>query len=116
MSVKANNGKLSNSWRMYSRTKTLSDACFYAIIKQGCICEWKHRSVMNMPHGSIEQWTGCTVHARCPTSSSLRGGVNFHEISFDDVIVVIQPWYKFFANVTDKFLFAIFPKIRTFQF
>jgi len=27
-----------------------------------------------------------------------RGGGNFHEISFDDVIVLIQPWYNFFAN------------------
>jgi len=26
------------------------------------------------------------------------GGDNFHEISFDDVIVLIQPWYNFFAN------------------
>jgi len=26
------------------------------------------------------------------------GGVNFHEISFDDVIVLIHPWYNFFTN------------------
>jgi len=26
-----------------------------------------------------------------------RGG-NYHEISFDDVIVLIQPWYNLFAN------------------
>jgi len=26
------------------------------------------------------------------------GGSNFHENSFDDVIVLIQPWYNFFAN------------------
>ena len=26
-----------------------------------------------------------------------RGG-NFHEISFNDVIMLIQPWYNFFAN------------------
>ena len=25
-------------------------------------------------------------------------GGNFHEISFDDIIVVIQLWYNFFAN------------------
>ena len=25
-------------------------------------------------------------------------GDNFHEISFDDVIVLIQPWYNFFTN------------------
>jgi len=28
----------------------------------------------------------------------ISGGGNFHEISFDDVIVLIQPWYNFFAN------------------
>jgi len=27
------------------------------------------------------------------------GGGNFHEISFDDVIVLIRPWYNFFTNV-----------------
>ena len=26
------------------------------------------------------------------------GGGNFHEISFDDVIVLIHSWYNFFAN------------------
>jgi len=26
------------------------------------------------------------------------GSGNFHEISVDDVIVLIQPWYNFFAN------------------
>jgi len=26
------------------------------------------------------------------------GGSDFHEISFDDVVVLIQPWYNFFAN------------------
>jgi len=35
---------------------------------------------------------------RGATSSSFRGGGNFHEISFDDVIVLIQLWCKFFAN------------------
>jgi len=28
----------------------------------------------------------------------ISGGGNFHEISFDDVIVLIQLWYNFFAN------------------
>ena len=28
------------------------------------------------------------------------GGGNFHEISFDDVIVLIQPWYNFSQTVT----------------
>jgi len=28
----------------------------------------------------------------------ISGGSHFHEISFDDVIVLIQPWYNFFAN------------------
>jgi len=46
-------------------------------------------------------------------------GGNFHEISFDDVLVLIQPWYNFCANghfITDKVLFATFPKMRNFQF
>jgi len=38
-------------------------------------------------------------------------GGNFHELSFDDAIVLIQPS----QTVTDKVLFATFPKI-TFQF
>jgi len=32
------------------------------------------------------------IKSRGATSSSFRGGGNFHEISFDDVIVLIQPW------------------------
>jgi len=35
---------------------------------------------------------------RGATSSSFRGGGNFHELSFDDVIVLIQTRYNFFAN------------------
>jgi len=35
---------------------------------------------------------------RGATSSSFRVGGNFHEISFDDVIVLIQLWHNFFAN------------------
>jgi len=35
---------------------------------------------------------------RGATSSSFRGGGNFHELPFDDVIVLIQPRYNFFAN------------------
>jgi len=46
-------------------------------------------------------------------SSSFRGG-NFHELSFDDVIVLIQPWYNFFANSLRYVLFATFPKMRTY--
>jgi len=34
---------------------------------------------------------------RGATSSSFRGG-NFHEILFDDVFLLIQQWYNFFAN------------------
>jgi len=47
-------------------------------------------------------------------ATSFHGG-NFHEISFDDVIVLIQPWCNFFANVTDKVLFATFPKNQNFS-
>ena len=28
----------------------------------------------------------------------ISGGGNFHEISFVDVIVLIQPWHNFFTN------------------
>jgi len=30
--------------------------------------------------------------------------------------MLTQPWYNFFQTVTDKVLFATFPKMRTFQF
>jgi len=36
--------------------------------------------------------------ARAQPPLHFGGWWNFHEISFDDVIVVIQPWYNFFAN------------------
>jgi len=43
------------------------------------------------------------------------GGVsNFHELSFDDVTVLIQPRCNFFANGHRYVLFAIFPKMRTY--
>jgi len=48
---------------------------------------------------------------RVATSSSFRGGGNFHELSFNDVIVLIQPWYNFFANGHRYVLFATFPKM-----
>ena len=38
------------------------------------------------------------VWTRGATSSSFRGGGNFHEISFDAIIVLVQPWYNFFTN------------------
>jgi len=41
-------------------------------------------------------------------------GGNFHELSFDDVIVLIQPWYNFFANGHRYVLCAIFTKMRTY--
>jgi len=43
----------------------------------------------------------------------ISGEGNFHELSFDDVIVLIQPWYNFFANGHRYVLFATFPKMRT---
>jgi len=42
------------------------------------------------------------------------GRGNFHELSFDDVIVLIQPWYNFFANGHRYVLFATFPKMITY--
>jgi len=28
----------------------------------------------------------------------ISGGDNFHELLFDDVIMLLQPWYNFYAN------------------
>jgi len=44
----------------------------------------------------------------------ISGGDNFHELSFDDVIVLIQAWYNSFANGHRYVLSAIFPKMRTY--
>ena len=52
---------------------------------------------------------------RGSTGSPFQGG-NFHEMSFDDVIVLTQPWYNFSQTVTDKALVVTFPKMMTFQF
>jgi len=41
----------------------------------------------------------CLIYASKQGRNQLFiSGGNFHEISFDDVIVLIQPWYNFFAN------------------
>jgi len=45
----------------------------------------------------------------------ISGGGNFHELIFDDIIVLIQPYYNFFANGHRYFLFATFLKMRTYQ-
>jgi len=42
-------------------------------------------------------WQNTVALFRGATSSSFWVG-NFHEISFDDVIVLLQLWYNFFAN------------------
>ena len=41
-------------------------------------------------------------------------GGNFHELSFDDVIVLVQAWYNFFANGHRYVRFATFPKMITY--
>jgi len=38
------------------------------------------------------------VHIQGRNQLFISGGGNFHEISFDDVIVLIGPWYNFFTN------------------
>jgi len=40
---------------------------------------------------------------------------NFHEISFDNVIVLIQSWYNIFADGHRRSSLRS-PKMRTFQF
>jgi len=42
------------------------------------------------------------------------GGGNFHELSFADIIIFIQPWHNFFANGHRYVLFATFLKMRTY--
>jgi len=42
------------------------------------------------------------------------GEGNFHELSFDDVIVLIQAWYNFFANDRRCVRFATFSKMWTY--
>jgi len=44
----------------------------------------------------------------------ISGGGKFLELSFDVVIVLIQPWYNFFANGHRYVLFAAFPKMRIY--
>jgi len=44
----------------------------------------------------------------------ISGGGNIHASSFNDVIVVIQPWYNIFTNGHRYVLFAIFPKMITY--
>jgi len=42
------------------------------------------------------------------------GGGNFHELLFDDVVVLIHAWYKSFQNGHGYVLFSVFPKMRTY--
>jgi len=42
------------------------------------------------------------------------GGGNFHELLFDDVVVLIHAWYKSFQNGHRYVLFSVFPKMRTY--
>jgi len=42
------------------------------------------------------------LRAEAQPALHFGGGGNFHEISFDDVIVLIRPWYNFSQTVTDK--------------
>jgi len=69
----------------------------------------KHRSFVDsalMSFRSVETWGSHYItSARDATRSSIRGGI-FHELSFDDVIVLIQLWYNFFANGHRYVLFA----------
>jgi len=55
------------------------------------------KALLAKMHEICDEEIWVSVQIRGGTSSSYRGG-NFHEISFDDVIVLIHPWYNFFAN------------------
>ena len=82
---------------------------FKLILKQRKIYIRTFKRLMNV----------CSSHSlvvccRGATSSSFRGGDNFHELSFDDVIVLFQPWYNVFANGHIYVIFATFLKMRTY--
>jgi len=53
-----------------------------------------HQKVQEIPYLMLSLMT-LYARSRKATSSSFWGGNYFHEISFDDVIVLIQAWYNF---------------------
>ena len=57
--------------------------------------QWKN--IASVAHKWFDKQVshGCAV---AQPGLHFGGGGNFHEISFDDAIVFIQPWYNFFAN------------------
>ena len=86
------------------------------------------RATVLLPEGRIttltQQWryvnltrNSCScAHLKGATCSPFRGGGVFNELSFDYTIALIQPGTTFSQTVTDKVLFATFPKMRIIQF
>jgi len=89
----------------------LECADFPARVCQLPILTWKlcEGSVRHKIYSSTFVLLQLVLSGRGATRSSFRGGQY-------EVIVFIEPWYKFFAIVTDKVLFVSFAKIRNFQF
>ena len=81
----------------YSKTKKKKKHCFESVT----IPVWfaSVNIFFNIPKISICEITFDIIYSRPGAQRALHfGGGNFHEISFDDVIVLIQPWYNLFAN------------------
>jgi len=62
---------------------------------------YSHRRIRSWDYGMIdiaegENAKGYSWQRR--NQLFVSGGANFYEISFDEVVVLIQPWCKFFAN------------------
>jgi len=69
-------------------------ASFKLVLCSFCFCAvtYKQRPVVATTIAYM------TTQGRNQLFISEGGGSNFHEISFDDVIVIIQPWSNFFVN------------------
>jgi len=71
-------------------------------------------------HGRRKDFFQGGALGRGATSSSFCGGGNFHEISFNDVIVLnrgttFSPWYNFFANGHNVQYFARRHEVHSIQ-
>jgi len=76
------------------------DAGSFGIETCACVSATTHACLVTGVSGTVWIWNGRTQGNQLP-----------HELSFDDVIVLIQPWYSFFANGHRYVVFATFPKM-----
>jgi len=77
----------------------ISCSCVFSFASNFCnnVSDWKARGASYFQSIVSSLKNLYILALRGATSSSFPVG-NFHEISFDDVIVLIQPWYNIFTN------------------